>query len=378
MNVVQNNLISIAVLFILFCGIFKQVNHKDSIYRSFLILLVMNGILLIIEMAVFLISGISGRAVYISLMGLAILYHVLIPIVLFLTFMFVEFHFYAKPHKPLRYIIPFGILFIVNLVFSLLSLNRGFIFEISSNNRYNIGSGYIYYEMAVYLVFVIIFVYTVIHRKKINRSTFVPLALLILPLSVSIILTAFAGLIYVTWNALMISLLITYIYIQLQITATDYLTGLQNRRGYEYILFNLSKTKAHNENIIGIMIDLDHFKSVNDEYGHAVGDKALKVFSEILKRAVRKNDFVCRIGGDEFAVIIQSNEPDVDKIIINRIYSQLDEFNKEMPLGFKLSVSIGSDAYCEDKHHSIADYFEYLDKEMYRDKCDKEKMNASQ
>lgn len=376
MNVVQNNLISIVVLLILFLGIFKQVNHKDLIYRSFLALLGMNGIMLTIQMVVFLINGIDGQVVYITMASLSIIYHLLIPIILFFTFMFVEFHFYAKPYKPWRYVIPFGLMFISNSVFVFMSLSQDYIFTIGSDNVYHLGSWYLLYELSIYLVFVGIFVYTVINRKKVARSTFVPLSLLILPLTVTMILTAFASFVYVTWNALMISLLIMYIFMQLQITSTDYLTGLQNRRGYEYLLFNLNKSKIHNETITGIMIDIDNFKNINDVYGHAVGDEALKVFGEILKRAVRKNDFVSRTGGDEFAIIIQSNEPDVDKIVVQRIQRQLDEYNKEMPLGFTLSVSMGSDIYSESKYQTITDFFEYLDKEMYRNKRENEKIHA--
>lgn len=372
MNVVQNNLISIVILVILFIGVSKQVNRRDVVFRSFLILLGIDAVMLFLEIIVYLCIGASSQSAHLLMSIVTVTYHMLIPIVLLLTFIYIDYHFYSKLHKPLRYMIPFAILFIVNAILVISSLSNNTIFMISSNNDYDVGTYYVYYELSVYAIFFMLFLYTVIQRKKIARSDLLPLTLFIIPLTVNYLLTAFAEFIYSTWNAYMISLLIIYIFIQLQITSTDYLTGLQNRRGYEYLLFNLNKYKTHNEKIIGIMIDIDNFKSINDEYGHMIGDEALKAIGNILKHAVRKNDFVSRTGGDEFAIVIQSNEPNVGDIVVDRIRKELNLFNKEMPFGFKIFISIGFDEYRADKHHSISSFFEFLDHEMYRDKRDNE------
>ncbi len=374
MNVVQNNLISIVILFILFLGIYKQVNHKDPIFRSFLILLGINAMMLILEVVIYLLVGTGGSFVYVMIVAATILYHTSIPVMLFITFLFYDFHFNVISQRTIKFFIAFIVIFIVNLVFVILSLSNGYIYQISGSNLYEPGLYYVYYELVIYLVFVSIFMYSVTQRMKIDHSTFIPLSLFIIPLTVTIILTVFAGFVYVTWNAFMISMLIIYIFMQLQITSTDYLTGLQNRRGYEYLLFNLNKSKVQNETIIGIMMDIDNFKTINDEFGHHVGDEALKAFGIMLKKAVRKNDFVSRTGGDEFAIVIQSNEPNVDQIVIDRINKQLKAFNNEMPFGFKLHVSIGSDTYDEEKHQSISSFFAYLDKEMYKDKRESERI----
>lgn len=368
MNVLQNNLISIVILFILFLGIYRQIDYKDPIYRSFLILICINAMMLLLEIIVYLFSGVNGQFISILITSSAFLFHALIPVILFLTFIFIEFHFNAKPYKIFRYIIPFSMIFIANLVFVILSMSNGYLFIIGEGNIYEIGLFYKVYELAIFGVFLIIFGYAVMQRKKVDRSTFAPLILFIVPLAVTFLLTEFADFVYVTWNAYMISLLIIYIFMQMQITATDYLTGLQNRRGYEYLLYSLNKSKYHEEDIIGIMIDIDNFKAINDEFGHHRGDEALKIISDILKNAVRKNDFVSRTGGDEFAIIIKTTEPNVQEIVIQRIHKQLQAFNQNKASEFNLFVSIGSGIYDREKHFTIANFFEYLDKEMYRDK----------
>lgn len=82
---------------------------------------------------------------------------------------------------------------------------------------------------------------------------------------------------------------------------TDSLTGLLNRRSFESQIISLLETGA---DFALLMIDLDHFKDLNDIHGHQVGDKALRAFSAVLTNSVRPTDFICRYGGEEFAVVL--------------------------------------------------------------------------
>lgn len=89
------------------------------------------------------------------------------------------------------------------------------------------------------------------------------------------------------------------------ISTTDELTGLANRRGLEVFLNRtLAAAQRHSEEGVLVFIDLDHFKSVNDTYGHDVGDAALKTVAETLKGMVRSSDMVARLGGDEFVAVL--------------------------------------------------------------------------
>jgi len=87
--------------------------------------------------------------------------------------------------------------------------------------------------------------------------------------------------------------------------AVDSLTGLPNRRSFEDAVHKLS-VKGTSYGVL--LADLDRFKAVNDTYGHAAGDRALQLFSDVLRSALREEDVPCRFGGEEFAVVI----PDVD------------------------------------------------------------------
>ena len=91
---------------------------------------------------------------------------------------------------------------------------------------------------------------------------------------------------------------------------TDPLTGLYNRRKFQYVLAHEIEHQLEQNNTLSLLIvDIDHFKKINDNYGHDTGDQVLQQIAKIMSETVRKSDLLCRIGGEEFAVIcLESNE----------------------------------------------------------------------
>ncbi len=101
---------------------------------------------------------------------------------------------------------------------------------------------------------------------------------------------------------------------------TDSLTGLHNRRYFLELLQAECKRSARHGNPLSLlMIDLDHFKSINDEFGHPTGDKALKSFSQTLRQVVRAEDLAGRLGGEEFGVILPETGLDQALVLAERI-----------------------------------------------------------
>lgn len=89
------------------------------------------------------------------------------------------------------------------------------------------------------------------------------------------------------------------------LSMTDELTGLLNRRGFETELSRaLARARRLDETGLLMMCDLNHFKAINDTYGHPAGDAMLRAVGRLLKRHTRESDYVARVGGDEFAVIM--------------------------------------------------------------------------
>ena len=118
----------------------------------------------------------------------------------------------------------------------------------------------------------------------------------------------------------------------------DKLTGLFNRRGYDFFLNNVDM-----ETSTLLIIDLDNFKSINDTYGHDIGDKAIIKASRIILNSFRSQDYVCRIGGDEFAVIMIRSDSSMKDLItrkVNMINEKLNKAEEESGIP-SLSCSVG-------------------------------------
>jgi two-component system cell cycle response regulator len=102
----------------------------------------------------------------------------------------------------------------------------------------------------------------------------------------------------------------------IELAAVDPLTGLNNRRYLETNLSSLLDHAAHKGRALTLMIlDIDHFKSVNDTYGHDAGDEVLKHFAQRMRRVVRSADLICRLGGEEFVIVM----PDTPLAIATRV-----------------------------------------------------------
>ena len=94
----------------------------------------------------------------------------------------------------------------------------------------------------------------------------------------------------------------------------DSLTSVYNRAGYNFLLSTLDLSKTYL-----LVIDVDEFKEINDMYGHEIGDKVLLKITDTLKHYFRSDDYICRIGGDEFVVFMSHSGENQEKIITNRI-----------------------------------------------------------
>lgn len=108
------------------------------------------------------------------------------------------------------------------------------------------------------------------------------------------------------------------------LSMTDGLTGLGNRRQLDEALSTeVSAANRHGRNLCLVMVDLDHFKQVNDVHGHSVGDSVLQALSRTLLANARESDHVCRFGGEEFAILMPDAEADAAAAATERLRAQV-------------------------------------------------------
>jgi diguanylate cyclase (GGDEF)-like protein len=150
-----------------------------------------------------------------------------------------------------------------------------------------------------------------------------------------------------------------------QLSVTDALTGLLNRRYLEERLTEeIKRSNRHGFPMSFMMIDVDYFKPYNDTFGHAEGDKALKIVAHSLKESLRGADVAARYGGEEFSILLPQTTPDEAKIIGERVREKVE--TTEFP-NRKVTVSIGI-ASCSHIICTPHDIISAADKALYEAK----------
>ncbi len=148
----------------------------------------------------------------------------------------------------------------------------------------------------------------------------------------------------------------------------DALTGVPNRRAYdERIKLEFKRWQRKKEPLVLAVMDIDHFKSINDTYGHPIGDKVLRTISQLVDKKVRDSDFFGRVGGEEFAVIFTG-------IDLDNALKRLDQFRESIEsckFGSKgkrilITMSVGCALFDEDD--APEDVYERADKALYKAK----------
>jgi diguanylate cyclase (GGDEF)-like protein len=159
--------------------------------------------------------------------------------------------------------------------------------------------------------------------------------------------------------------------IDLRVSAThDALTGLLNRRSFEARLRDELLLGTRREEPVSVaLIDIDHFKQVNDAFGHAGGDHALRALAELMRGSVRRTDAVARWGGEEIAVILPGAGREVARAHLERLRTQVAalEFAVEHGMRIRLTVSAGI-ATAPGDGTSAADLVRLADERLFEAK----------
>ncbi|ABA89536.1 diguanylate cyclase [Syntrophotalea carbinolica DSM 2380] len=149
----------------------------------------------------------------------------------------------------------------------------------------------------------------------------------------------------------------------------DPLTGLSNRRAFfEYGLLLENQIARHHHHFSIIMLDIDHFKKINDCYGHEMGDEALKTLAEHLNAIVRSSDILGRLGGEEFAIIMPHASSEEAAIMSERLKTAISKIvlsDNEQRIRFTVSFGI---AECNEKITSFQQVLNNADKALYQAK----------
>ncbi len=225
---------------------------------------------------------------------------------------------------------------------------------------------------ASYIFFILpisgqLFAISMVNRAK--RASqgleFFPIWSFLCPFLIGVVVQAAVYGISIAWCGAAIGLCSLYMSLQNKLIYDDALTGLYNR----YYLRTILSTNEWNssEQRSGIMLDVDFFKEINDTWGHSTGDEALCDVANILKASIPENAIAIRYAGDEFIILLMTNNEQEIKKVLSDIQDSIKEFNERNERPYKLSVSMGTSVYQTEK--TAEDLFlENMDKHMYEEK----------
>lgn len=161
-------------------------------------------------------------------------------------------------------------------------------------------------------------------------------------------------------------ILLTYrLFKALEFINTDDLTGTYNRKYFfDQLKKEIEKTKRQDNYLSLCMFDLDDFKTINDGYGHFLGDMVLKEFSDIVLNNIREYDVFARLGGEEFALLITDNNKEYAYEVCERIRKKVEEKRFNTNISMTISIGIANWKECDN----IDTLYEKADKAMYESK----------
>lgn len=249
-------------------------------------------------------------------------------------------------------------------LFTVLNLFVPILFTISDENIYTRGFFFEFY----YFLFAILFVYSLImtiykeHLEEIKDVIWTIYLFLAIVFISGIVQTMFYGVLLI-WPVMALATSIVYIFLETTSNNRDYVTKLYTRLKADQYIEHL---KSDGEDFAVVMIDLDNYKEVNDQFGHMIGDEVLRVFARSLLKVFGDDGMVVRFGGDEFLIVLKDVDEDYLKakkeLIQLTVGKDMERFSFDR-IGFSYGYSFDEDG------KTMNDIIVEADNRMYQDKA---------
>ena len=267
------------------------------------------------------------------------------------------------------FIKPFRIYALFNFIMVTIDalLSKGWFCAFTADG-YERGSMYMLRLTLQILACVMIFAFITVFRSYIHKWYITPIQALPAIVVAGEMLQYFIPYIQFAYIASVFAFMVLFIYVQRRDIHMDYLTGTVNRRGIDAAL-RKAILESKEKPFCAVMVDIDYFKLINDNFGHKVGDEVLEGIAAILLNTFSKNDVVGRYGGDEFCIITHMN----DEFEINKKIAQVKKLVAEFEWSnsgkMDLSVSAGIAVYSKEMDMHGNEFIEFVDRRMYEEKA---------
>lgn len=362
------NTVSLIILVLIFLNIRSSSENISMQYKLFKAMILANIGMIIIDALAWKFNGLKGSMNLTLNTGFNFLLYVLEPIPPSLSVLYTSYHVFSRDVKVKEKQKFLMIFLLLNLMICIISLFTGSFFYVDQNNIYHRGPYFALHVAYCYGLLIYCLIFLIKNKQFIEKRKYISMLIYFIPMAIG---TTIQVLFYgysLNWVGMMLSLLIIYFNIQNRGINTDYLTGIYNRRQFDEYIKERIKNSTENKSFSAILLDLNEFKSINDRFGHKIGDEALKDSVEIIRRSLNTDDFIARFGGDEFVIITDIyNEQTLDKVV-NRIRKNVETFNINNLKPYNINFSIGYDIYSCNSKMEADEFFKHIDMLMYENK----------
>ena len=357
---------SLCVIVILwFTGDRRRSSKKEPDSRLYRFLLLSTAFILVVDSLSWTFDGLAGELNRGAVFACNFLYYLVhtVPVALFVLYS--DYQIFKDEKRFRKFVPPLALIEIFVAALAVLSLFDGALFTVDEASRYVRGPWFPVFAVSQYGIIVYVLFHVIRHRRKANRRVFVSLLAYPLPLLIAaLIQMRFVGLTLI-WPATTLFLVIAAFNLENRRSKTDYLTGVANRRSLDEELERRIASGGTAGKLCGLLLDVDDFKAINDRFSHEAGDMALEDVANILLSSVRLDDYVARMGGDEFVVLAQLRGELEAEDLVRRIELAIENPTASNNRPYQLSLSIGRLGYDRGKGAGAADFLARLDADMY-------------
>jgi len=361
------NIYSIAILIVIGIQSLRQDEKDTPQFKIYMLMLQVTIILLIVDILSRFDGNVGTFYPVINHIGNFLIF-LLNPILPSLWLLYVFYEIFHDIDNLKRIFYPLVAIDVIHAFMVILSQFYGWFYYIDSNNIYHRGPIYWFASLITIVMILISLILILINHKKIGKKHFLSLVLFVVIQYTGIILQLVFYGISIMLNCVVLSLMIVFLNIQNYSMYNDFLTGVNNRKKLEIYLKDKINSCNENKTFSAIMIDLNNFKSINDNFGHGVGDHALQISAKILNSCIRTNDFIGRYGGDEFVIVLDISDKEDLEEVVSRINHSAEIYNESSSDYFTISFSMGYAVYNYYTQMTIDEFLKQIDILMYENK----------
>lgn len=358
---------AILLLFVIILSPKKPLRHGLFNEKIFYAMVILNMLQCIMESAGFFIDGKAASGYRTLSVALDTTLFINSSIFAYLWIIYADYKLFTDMNRIKR-IYPFMALpAILIIIGCLINLATPVFFMVDEYNIYHRADLFFvpYIATYFYVAYGVVLIYA--YRKKVNKYLFLPAMFFITPIILGSLLQFFFYGYSLMWLGVSVGMISLFVSFQNESSYVDALSGLYNRQYLENLLLLYNKKENPAGIPAAIMLDIDDFKSINDRFGHFIGDDAIAKTGKILYNSVGDKGLSCRYGGDEFIILMHIHSEKEIMDMIDAIKTQVTLFNESANKPYQLHFSIGYSTY-NRKHESMDDFLKKIDDSMYEDK----------